>query len=388
MGRPRRSAAREGLLRALARCLRPGRLLPAALGALVVSLALAAPAAADPSLGSRRAEARRVLDEIEQLDARLERTVEAYNGATVALERIRAEARAHRRRLAVARASLRLARRRLATRVHHLYLAEEAESTIDLLLGVTGMDDLAARLDALRRIAEEDATVLAQVRAARREVARRVRLLRRAEGAQAEVVAERAEAEQRIERALADRERLLSSIRGEIARLQAGEERRQELLRRQARARLSEQARAQRRALVQTVVGASAETPEGASVAPPSRYAGVVPIAMRYLGVPYRWGGASPETGFDCSGLVVYVFAQVGVSLPHYAASIWGYGVPVPRGELQPGDLVFFNNLSHMGIFIGDGRFIHAPRTGDVVKISSLSEPWYRERWVGARRLL
>jgi peptidoglycan DL-endopeptidase CwlO len=108
---------------------------------------------------------------------------------------------------------------------------------------------------------------------------------------------------------------------------------------------------------------------------------------MRYLGVPYRWGGSSPSTGFDCSGFVMFVFAQVGVSLPHNAAAQYGYGSPVSRSQLQPGDLVFFNGLGHNGIYVGGGQFIHSPHTGDVVKISSLSDSWYAQTYVGARRL-
>jgi peptidoglycan DL-endopeptidase CwlO len=118
---------------------------------------------------------------------------------------------------------------------------------------------------------------------------------------------------------------------------------------------------------------------------PAGHAGGVVGIAMRYLGVPYVWGGASPS-GFDCSGFSMYVFAQVGISLPHNAAMQYGMGSPVGRQFLQPGDLVFFNGLGHMGIYIGGNQMIHAPHTGDVVKISSLTG-WYASTYVGARRL-
>jgi cell wall-associated NlpC family hydrolase len=112
----------------------------------------------------------------------------------------------------------------------------------------------------------------------------------------------------------------------------------------------------------------------------------VVGIAMQYLGVPYVWGGASPS-GFDCSGFTMYVYAKVGVSLPHNAAMQFGVGVPVSMSQLQPGDLVFFHGLGHMGMYVGGGNFIHAPHTGDVVKISSLAGH-YASRFVGARRVL
>ena len=108
--------------------------------------------------------------------------------------------------------------------------------------------------------------------------------------------------------------------------------------------------------------------------------------AARYLGVPYRWGGASPA-GFDCSGLVMYVYAQIGIALPHYTVTQYRMGVAVTRDRLQPGDLVFFDGLGHVGIYIGAGQFIHAPHTGDVVKVSSLSESWYASTYVGARRI-
>ena len=108
-----------------------------------------------------------------------------------------------------------------------------------------------------------------------------------------------------------------------------------------------------------------------------------VKIAMQYLGVPYVWGGADPLTGFDCSGLTMYVYAQLGIQLTHYTGSQFYEGTRVPPWALQPGDLVFFNGLNHMGIYIGGGQYVHAPHTGDVVKVSSLGE---RSDYVGAVR--
>jgi len=120
--------------------------------------------------------------------------------------------------------------------------------------------------------------------------------------------------------------------------------------------------------------------------AEPSRSQTVVELAKRHVGAPYRWGGSSPS-GFDCSGLVRYVYAQVGVSLPHNAAQQYRLGTPVTRDGLEPGDLVFFDRLRHNGIYVGDGLFIHARQTGRGVNIASLDDGWYASHWVGARRL-
>ena len=124
----------------------------------------------------------------------------------------------------------------------------------------------------------------------------------------------------------------------------------------------------------------------GASVeSAPSRNATAARLATRYLGAPYVWAGASPS-GFDCSGLVMYAFGQVGVAVPHNAAQQFRLGVPVARDRLVPGDVVFFNELRHNGIYLGDGRFVHATKPGGV-KIARLDDAWFRTRWVGARRL-
>ena len=110
-----------------------------------------------------------------------------------------------------------------------------------------------------------------------------------------------------------------------------------------------------------------------------------VALARAELGVPYVWGGESPS-GFDCSGLVQYVYGRLGVALPRVAADQYGAGRHVSRSDLRPGDLVFFDGLGHVGIYIGGGRFIHAPHTGTVVQISSLTG-WYADMYVGATRV-
>lgn len=132
-------------------------------------------------------------------------------------------------------------------------------------------------------------------------------------------------------------------------------------------------------------------------LSPAARDNAVVSIAMRYLGVPYKWGGARPKTGFDCSGLVQFVFARVGVFLPHEAAAQYHSpdAVWVAPNRLQPGDLVFFigsdgtrKEPGHVGIYVGDGYLIDAPHTGASVRIDSLDEPWFANEYVGAKEIV
>jgi cell wall-associated NlpC family hydrolase len=108
---------------------------------------------------------------------------------------------------------------------------------------------------------------------------------------------------------------------------------------------------------------------------------------MGELGVPYVWGGASPA-GFDCSGLTMWVYAQLGIHLDHYTGSQWNAGPHVPRDQLAPGDLVFFEpGIGHVGLYIGNNDFIEAPHTGAFVQVSSLSNPWYAAEYDGAVRV-
>ena len=113
----------------------------------------------------------------------------------------------------------------------------------------------------------------------------------------------------------------------------------------------------------------------------------VVRFARRLLGVRYVYGGTSPRTGFDCSGFTRYVYAHFGVRLPHYSVAQFSLGRRVSRRGLRPGDLVFFDGLGHVGLYIGRRRFIHAPHSGTRVSISTLTG-WYGARYDGARRLL
>jgi peptidoglycan DL-endopeptidase CwlO len=116
-----------------------------------------------------------------------------------------------------------------------------------------------------------------------------------------------------------------------------------------------------------------------------SRGVTAVRIANRLTGIPYHWGGASPRSGFDCSGFVMYVYGKLGISLPHYTVSQYRRGRFVRRSRLRAGDLVFFHGLNHVGIYAGGGKYIHAPGTGSSVRWASLaSSPSY----YGARRIV
>jgi cell wall-associated NlpC family hydrolase len=361
--------------------------------AIVAALAVTASATPAPgSVSSKQAQAQSVLAQIQSLDANLEHAIEAYNLANERLRQVRADLAENKRELGIARANLKQARAVLAEHAVAVYTSTGGDSTLEVLLGATSLDDFLSRVDTVGRVSDQGNQVLGEVVTFQNDVKTRRARLKRAKARASELVAERSRQKASIESQLATRRQLLSSIRGEIARMQAAERARQAELERQARARAAA-ATAAPPVLATTLQvsdsGGSAEPAESAAAtalpAPPARYGGVVGIAMQYLGTPYVYGGASPS-GFDCSGFVMYVFAQIGVSLPHNAAAQYGYGTPVDRSQLQPGDLVFFNGLGHMGIYVGGGSFIHAPHTGDVVKISSMSG-WYASSYVGARRL-
>jgi len=253
-------------------------------------------------------------------------------------------------------------------------------SSLELILGAKSLDDILNQLDTESRVSSLDAQVIGQVESFKAAIKLHARKLAVEQRQVDQLVAMRRSQQRALSVRLGERRHLLSSLNAEVAQLVQQQQAAVLIASQRARQRLTEQ---QGAAFASAVVGASALTPEGASVIAPSNYGGVVGVALSYVGVPYVWAGASPS-GFDCSGLVMYAYAQLGVSLPHSSYAMWNMGVAVPEDQLEPGDLVFFNGLGHVGIYVGGGYFVHAPHTGTVVQVSSLSSDSY----VGARRIL
>jgi cell wall-associated NlpC family hydrolase len=353
--------------------------------ALAAACAAAGVASGDPSVDAKRAQAQSVLAQINRLDASLERARTAYEASTHKLHAIDHSLAINKVGLRAARANLKVSQGALMQRLRVIYTSRDEQSTLGVMLGAKSVTDLVTRIEAVQSVSSQDLAVMNEVVTFKRQVTHHQHALQRAHRAQASLVSQRAAAKNRLSSEVGRQQRLLSSIKGQISHLVAAARARALASAAAARARYDTAAAASAVELQGAAVGATASTPD-ATVAPPSQYGGVVGIAMRYLGVPYVWGGSSPS-GFDCSGLVMYAYSQVGVSLPHYTGAQWNVGVPVSRSDLQPGDLVFFDGLGHVGIYIGGGQFIHAPHTGDVVKISSMTG-WYAATYVGARRIL
>ena len=396
--------------------------------ALLAALAAATPGSgAPPGLKQKEAQAHQVLAEVDALDLQLNRVGEQLNGAEYDLGRARARERVTLRQLKAARRQFRLAQRRVASRLVALY-ESNSPTTADAVLGATSLSSILDRLQLVAAADKLDQGIAHNAQVRRNQLAARETQLASERVKAAAAVAAIAVHRQTISVELGQRQQLLSSIQGEVRKLRAEEAARQARPAAEARARLAAELRARAAAAraaaaraaqakarqpaappkpttptatTTTTTEAATTTAATTTTAPPTTtdaaptttapaptaagHPAAATIALKYLGIPYVFGGATPA-GFDCSGLVMYVFAQLGIQLPHYAAAQYGFGVPVPRADLQPGDLVFFDALGHVGIYIGGNQFVHAPETGDVVKISSLTG-WYAANYVGARRI-
>ena len=379
--------------------------------------AQAGDAATPPALRAKQAEAQAVLRRVNALGVRFGKAVDRWDGARIQLAATERKLAANQRLLRRARRQTRVANARLARVLVAIY-ENGQPSTAEIVFGASSISDAIDGLEAAQTIDTYDKRLAARAKRWQATLATTRVRLRKAERTRRRTVSQLARERKQIGTMLATRRRMLASVRSEVAVLEAREAVRQKALAAAARARLAREqaaeAAAARAAAARTVVPAepvpttTAATTTAASTTTVATTTGVTTlqaptttttpapalgpghpeaatIALRYLGIPYRWGGASPSTGFDCSGLVMYVYAQLGIQLPHQSEAQWGYGVPVPRNELQPGDLVFYDGLSHVGIYIGNGEIVHAPQTGDVVKIAPLAQGG--ATYVGARRL-
>ena len=327
---------------------------------LVTFAALSVEPASATSVSSLRAQVRAAQAHINQLYAASERRVQAYDRVHAEYMKTRRDLHNTRVQLRVARSNLKAAQAELAMTLDRSYKSQGQDPLV-YVLGAGSFSDLVTQVQLLQRANATDKDLVQEVTHYRAQV--------RGQAARLHVQTVKLRADDRA--ANRAKQRALASLVAAKAYKAHLSARIQQIMDAQAAA-----AAAAARAAATSSAGSSSAG-GGGSVnlpAPPSSTLGgqAVAIAERYLGVPYVWGGASPS-GFDCSGLVMYVYAQLGVSLPHNAAAQYDMLPHVPTSDLEPGDLVFFYGLGHVGIYVGGGTFIHAPHTGTVVQFSSLS---------------
>jgi peptidoglycan DL-endopeptidase CwlO len=369
------------------------------IGALVMVVAFAAAALAGPADASKisdtRAQVRAIEQQLNAMDIRLEASIQAYDGAQQHLTDVRHQIAQNTIKLQVAKHNLKVSRARLAVFMVNAYKGTDVnDDPAAYVLGSGSFSDLITRVEDVQRIGASEHALLKQVTTAELEISTRQAQLKSEGRDAARLVAQKRQQKAAIEAGLQQRRALLSSTKGELGHLLHERQVRQQQAAAAAAAALAQQQQqqqAQQAPPPSNGGGSSGDTGSsggGTYNPPPAGTLGqqAAAIAQQYLGVPYVWGGASPS-GFDCSGLVVYVYGRLGVSLPHYTVSLWNSGAHVSRDQLAPGDLVFFYSLDHVGIYLGGGLFIHAPHTGTVVQISSLNSSWYSSAYDGAVRI-
>ncbi len=325
------------------------------LGLILVGAALLPPAApATPSVEGLEAQARSVRREVSRLDHRAEVLTEKYNLARSALDVINVRLLEARRDLERAQVELETAQALRGARLTAMYKSD-GYSVLDVLFSLNDLGEADTQLGYFRSIDEADQATVTRIAAMEARIQRLAKQIDvdRAEALEKEMALREQQAS--IEDQLAARETLLADLDARVKKLLA----------QQARLDAAASARLARAAGVDlaTIHGTPAQV-------------AVVRETMKYLGIPYVWAGATPSGGFDCSGLVLYVYAKFGVVFPHGATMQAHMGKPVSLAQAQPADLVFFGTPAfyhHVGIYIGDGLFIEAPHTGDVVKVSRLA---------------
>jgi peptidoglycan DL-endopeptidase CwlO len=352
------------------------------------ALALASLAAAvarahsTPKIRAAQAHEREVMAQVDQIGKQLQVVEDQAWNAQQRLAQVKRSLRQNEYRLHVARANFRASQRRLMDRIYSLYV-NGAPSTIDVLAGAHSISELISRAESAQVISSQDASLGKQALSFQQAVQRRELQLKQLKEKRVAALAELKARERTKASELSQQKRLLASIHTTISQLQAQEAEHERQLRIEAERRLREEL-AKKEAAAKAAAAAAASAPSapsGPTVAPPpvnipvggstgAGHPAAASIALRYLGVPYVYGGASPR-GFDCSGLVMYVYAQLGISLPHYTVAQWNATQPV--SSPAPGDLVFFDGLGHVGIYIGNGQMVDAPHTGSVVRIDSIS---------------
>jgi peptidoglycan DL-endopeptidase CwlO len=350
---------------------------------LATFVAATARAHSTPQIRAEKSRERTVMAQVNQIGAQLQRVEDRAWNAQQRVAQVNQSLRRNEFRLHVARGNLKAAQKRLMARMYSLYV-NGAPSTIDVIAGAHSISQLISRAESAQVLSNQDAALGKQALSFEQAVQHRERQLqhlkRTREAALHELLADK----QRKASELAHEKQLLASIHTTLQQLVSQEQARERAARAAALARLqaqlAEQAREKKAAAAAAAQQTSQSTPSTpTSIVPPpgppvaSNGAGhpqAASIALQYLGVPYVYGGASP-TGFDCSGLVMYVYARLGISLPHYTVAQWNATQPV--ASPAPGDLVFFDGLGHVGIYIGNGQMVDAPHTGSVVRIDSIS---------------
>ena len=350
--------------------------------ALIVVALIAgfAPGAAHADrLANARAEADQAQADLQVLNDKVAVAAEAYNAAQQQLDETNAKIDENQQVLAATKSNLSVSRRELSTMLVDAYRQGNPD-LIAFLLNANSIDSLIDQTRFIQRVTGHAEGVVRDVRRYTSDVKQREQALEEERGARQSALQDRAAQEASVRETLAARTRLLNSLSTEIQGI---------IAQREAAQRAADAARAAEAGgiLADASAGAgSADLLIGGSVgggadytasipAPPSSSTGgsAASVALGQLGTPYVWGGGAPG-GFDCSGLIAWAYAQVGISLPHYAAAQYAMGTPVPMDALEPGDLISFHGSGHIGMYIGSGQYVHAPQTGDVVKVSTLAD--------------